>query len=337
MENNLEKLLEEVEKIASIYHKGEKRKNGVSYIVHPLNVFNLLKKIGAKRMALASALLHDTIENKLVEETKLELELETELEKLTSQILPIYKRFTQNFEREIALVLNIVYKLTRKPKQDYFSYLYNLFYDRKPIEIKNIKYGLNKKDMNIVIMNAIEVKLADMIDNVSSLPPQVFDEQSVLLTTYKGFLQINETRLKINRLISEKERKFYRERVEKLSQILVEKIMNVLNERINLFEKKLEKKEIEKNYELLEAYNIKHGFDNLTPENPKNYFDGSIIRYRKILTKKASKEFLGFKNGVNLNLNIHRDLIAFRKFTEKFKDEKYRLKGMGLKRLKELI
>ena len=52
-------------------HKGQKRKDGVDYILHPVEVATILAKNGADDFLISAGLLHDTIEDAAVTEEKL--------------------------------------------------------------------------------------------------------------------------------------------------------------------------------------------------------------------------------------------------------------------------
>ena len=71
LKNKLEKYLEkdELEQIDNAYkyakekHKGQFRKTGEPYIIHPLQVAYILTSIKADKETIIAALLHDTIED----------------------------------------------------------------------------------------------------------------------------------------------------------------------------------------------------------------------------------------------------------------------------------
>lgn len=275
--------------------------------------------------------------------------------------------------------INLVYRLTKKPGQTYFNYLYDLFYDKDSINKVNIKikekieekkentslivrggsydgfleflnHKFGKKWKNIIVMYSIEIKLADMIDNMCDLPiplpiPQKkqdkkdeidgktiekktevevgpFNIQDALYAFYKSILLINETKTKIKKL--SREEKYY-ERVKKLNFGLSKVTEASLCKWIGYVEKKMEEKgythKIKENYLMLKKYDEIGGFEKLTYPG-KYYFDGTLLRYGKILTGKTIKENLGFDNEDMLELeNIivcaHRDMLGFARFVEK--------------------
>lgn len=58
-------------KFAFEVHKGQKRKDGIDYINHPVEVATILAKNGASDTLIAAGLLHDTIEDANVTKEKL--------------------------------------------------------------------------------------------------------------------------------------------------------------------------------------------------------------------------------------------------------------------------
>lgn len=56
-------VLQRAFKVASRYHRGQKRKSGDPYITHPVAVTTILAEIGATGPVLVAGLLHDTVED----------------------------------------------------------------------------------------------------------------------------------------------------------------------------------------------------------------------------------------------------------------------------------
>ena len=56
-------LLEEVYRFAEDLHKGQFRKSGEPYIIHPLSVALILAQLGMDEKAVAAGLLHDVAED----------------------------------------------------------------------------------------------------------------------------------------------------------------------------------------------------------------------------------------------------------------------------------
>lgn len=59
---NLIKLFDVFE-VAKNAHEGQKRKNGLPYITHPINVARIVKKYGGDETLIYAALLHDVVED----------------------------------------------------------------------------------------------------------------------------------------------------------------------------------------------------------------------------------------------------------------------------------
>jgi len=180
-----------------------------------------------------------------------------------------------------------------------------------------------------------------MIDNnnIESLPildSMPFNEQSVLYSCYKGLLLANEVKTKVRGLI--KEEKYYNKAL-RLSEILISEINNTLDIWIKYFEKKtsLSQQAIKQDYKLLKEYEDAGGFKRITPAG-NSYFDGTLIRYGKILLGLRDKNKLGFEDTYDaeeFELKKHRDLISFKRFAEKMISKRFNLK-IRLKNLEKL-
>lgn len=114
IKNDLE--LEEIKKayeFAKERHEGQKRISGEDYIIHPLNVAYILSEIHADSKTIASALLHDTIEDCNVEKEQLEELFGLEVAKLVESITKINKlNFTGDTDAMIANQRKILIGLT---------------------------------------------------------------------------------------------------------------------------------------------------------------------------------------------------------------------------------
>ena len=115
---NLMKLSEEKRKrvmkaleFAEEAHKGQKRKNGKPYIIHPIRIANKLIEKGEDEEVIISALLHDVVED--TEKTIEEIEKE--------------------FGKEVAEIVNV---LTKKKDENKESYLMRVSLNEKAKEIK---------------------------------------------------------------------------------------------------------------------------------------------------------------------------------------------------------
>jgi len=100
LNNNLKKYIKDEEKLEQIKkayefanekHFGQKRISGEDYIIHPLNVANILSDIHADSSTISAALLHDTIEDCDVTKEELESVFGSEIAKLVESITKINK------------------------------------------------------------------------------------------------------------------------------------------------------------------------------------------------------------------------------------------------------
>jgi hypothetical protein len=370
------KIFEDIVRFAEKKHKREYRKTGRPYIEHPKNICALLEEVANEfqkqpsYILLSAAMLHDAIENEVKKFGSSNFDVITY--RLSGEIFSIcYKnakldesRNKEKTKKFFNYVLNVVYKLTKKPEATYFDYLHDIFYgkesvgevnrkilklldEKKPIRVEgplNLFYDFvlyrkdgqgevedgeegrkvrfSRRDKNIITMYAIELKLADMYDNITSLPPEHFDVQTALYSFYKGIMLSNEIRRKFGLL--EKEMKYYG-KTQRLADKLLELIKKQLDCWIKHVEQFVAEDERQKNYESLEEYDKAGGFERLTRRG-QSYFDGTMERYARILVGEASKESLGFENidATQINLIGHRDLIGFRRFVEKMEKEKPR-------------
>jgi len=56
-------LLDKAVEIATFIHRNQKRRSGEQYIIHPITVMNLVKKLGGNEVQQIIAILHDTLED----------------------------------------------------------------------------------------------------------------------------------------------------------------------------------------------------------------------------------------------------------------------------------
>ncbi|MDP9111331.1 MAG: bifunctional (p)ppGpp synthetase/guanosine-3',5'-bis(diphosphate) 3'-pyrophosphohydrolase, partial [Candidatus Eremiobacteraeota bacterium] len=124
--------------VADRAHEGQRRASGESYIEHPLAVAGILADLEMDRQTIASALLHDVVEDTTV----------------TSD------QVASNFGEEIAGLVDGVTKLTRIPYQS-----------KEDAQVENLRkmFMAMARDIRVII-----IKLADRLHNMrtlSSLPP----------------------------------------------------------------------------------------------------------------------------------------------------------------------
>ena len=82
-------------------HKHQKRKSGIPYITHPLEVASILTELQMDAMTIASALLHDTIEDTNAGEEQIASEFSPEVAALVSGVTKLGKlEFFSQEERQ---------------------------------------------------------------------------------------------------------------------------------------------------------------------------------------------------------------------------------------------
>ena len=135
-------LIEKAYHIADDAHKGQLRKSGEPYIIHPLCVAIILAELEMDKETIIAGLLHDVIED--TEYTK------EDLEKL--------------FSPEVALLVDGVTKLTQL----------NLSQDKIEIQAENLRkmFLAMAKDIRVII-----IKLADRLHNLRTLQYQTAAKQ----------------------------------------------------------------------------------------------------------------------------------------------------------------
>jgi len=161
-----EKLIfNEVYRIAEKYHQGEIRKSGKSYIQHPCNIDNYLDDIGSSYVTRCAGWLHDTIETKLKDNPNVWSEL-SNLSIELYNVLNNHPLLKDKYKRDANFIINLIYRLTRKPGQTYFDYLHSIFYDKKSINDvnKKIKKEFRNKLKNKEIEENYFKGIADFFD-----------------------------------------------------------------------------------------------------------------------------------------------------------------------------
>ncbi|MBO5096234.1 MAG: bifunctional (p)ppGpp synthetase/guanosine-3',5'-bis(diphosphate) 3'-pyrophosphohydrolase [Bacilli bacterium] len=113
LNDNELKYIEKVYEFASLKHYGQKRHSGEDYIIHPLNVANILSTIQADCNTICAALLHDTIEDCDVTFEEIESNFNLEIAKLVEGITKINKlNFSGDTEALIANQRKILVGMT---------------------------------------------------------------------------------------------------------------------------------------------------------------------------------------------------------------------------------
>ncbi len=137
-------LLEEVYRFAEDLHKGQVRKSGEPYIIHPLSVALILAQLGMDEKAVAAGLLHDVIED-------------TDCKQ---------KCLVDNFGEEIAFLVNGVTKLSK---------LECTSKEERQLESYRRMFLAMAEDVRVVM-----IKLADRLHNMRTLKYQPPEKQKAI-------------------------------------------------------------------------------------------------------------------------------------------------------------
>ena len=127
-----EKIIKEAYEFAYKEHKEQKRKSGEPYIIHPLNVAQIVAEMGLDTATICAALLHDVVEDTNA----------------------TYEVISKKFGLEIADIVEGVTKLT------------NSFATNEEKQAENYKklFMAMDKDIRVILL-----KIADRLHNVSTL------------------------------------------------------------------------------------------------------------------------------------------------------------------------
>lgn len=137
-------LIRRAYEVAAEAHKEQKRKSGIPYITHPLEVAHILTGLHMDTTTLASALLHDTIEDTSVTEEQVAAE----------------------FGREIA---DLVVGVTKLSKLEFYSKE-----ERQAESFRKMVVAM-AKDLRVIL-----VKLADRLHNLRTLDAMVAHKQRAI-------------------------------------------------------------------------------------------------------------------------------------------------------------
>ena len=69
-------------------HKGQKRKSGEPYLIHPVEVAGIITELKLDISSVATALLHDTVEDTLTTLEQIETTFGTEVAERNSRCVP---------------------------------------------------------------------------------------------------------------------------------------------------------------------------------------------------------------------------------------------------------
>ena len=134
-------LLEEVYRFAEDLHKGQVRKSGEAYIIHPLSVALILSELGMDEKAVAAGLLHDVAEDTRCKQNCLE----------------------NNFGEEVTFLVNGVTKLSKLECSSK---------EERQLESYRKMFLSMAEDVRVVM-----IKLADRLHNMRTLKYQSPEKQ----------------------------------------------------------------------------------------------------------------------------------------------------------------
>jgi len=206
-----ENLVQKAYFISKKYHQDQYRKSGEPFIVHPLEVADILADIEMDQTSIIAAILHD-----LVEDTEFSLE-----------------RVKKEFGKETANIINGVTKLDKI-----------IFHSKEEQQVENLRKMIiaMSEDIRIIL-----VKLADRLHNMRTLSP--FSKEKKRLKSMET-LQIYAPiahRLGIFQVKSELEdlsfKYLYPKQYVKIKNMVKEKISErkgLIDEAIEILNKKLE-------------------------------------------------------------------------------------------------
>jgi len=136
---------------ANLAHAGQTRKSGEPYIIHPLEVAYILTELEVDEATLAAALLHDTIEDGM-------------LEREDGTVTPVTREdIVQRFGAEVATLVEGVTKLGTLH-----------FHSREARQAENLRKMLiaTARDIRVIL-----IKLADRFHNMRTLKFLAEDDQ----------------------------------------------------------------------------------------------------------------------------------------------------------------
>jgi len=107
-------IIEKAYHMAKDAHKGQKRKSGKPYIVHPLGVAKLLLEIRVSSVAIVAALLHDVVEESMITLEDIKKEFGSEIMSLVESVTKLDKIERANYENYNAENLRKIILATSK-------------------------------------------------------------------------------------------------------------------------------------------------------------------------------------------------------------------------------
>lgn len=142
-------MIEKAYKVASEAHKGQVRKSGEPYVIHPLCVAIILADLELDKETIEAGLLHDVVEDTFMTEADLERE----------------------FGPDVALLVDGVTKLEQT---DFSSEQGNKTLDQQEVQAENLRkmFLAMAKDIRVIM-----IKLADRLHNMRTLKYQSPEKQ----------------------------------------------------------------------------------------------------------------------------------------------------------------
>ena len=142
-------LIEKAYKIADEAHKGQVRKSGEAYIIHPLCVAIILAELELDKETIVAGILHDVVEDTVMTEEEI----------------------AKEFSEEVALLVDGVTKLGQLP------------YDADKVEVQaeNMRkmFLAMAKDIRVIL-----IKLADRLHNMRTIAGISEERQTAMAKEY---------------------------------------------------------------------------------------------------------------------------------------------------------
>ena len=168
-------LVEKAYRVAYDSHKGQMRKSGEPYIIHPLSVAIILAELELDKETIAAGLLHDVLEDTVMTEQEMEAE----------------------FGKEVVLLVDGVTKLQHLHFTDNIKSPKDKNADRLEMQAENLRkmFLAMAKDIRVIM-----IKLADRLHNMRTLQHQSKEgQQRIARETQEIYCPIAQ-RLGISRI-----------------------------------------------------------------------------------------------------------------------------------------